>query len=606
MKVMIITTPLRPIPSSSTPLGALSVINYLRKHADFPVEIDFFNIDALRPKYAEVIERIGRFSPDIIGISAVVSTAYDYTKNISLDIKRMLPESLVVVGGNLAASAEVLLRKTGTDLCVLGEGEKVFLNVVSRARQSRVPADFSDIPGIVLLDKYDRIVNTGYEEQLPPEEIWDIDWSDIERDGTLDLYIPVIPWEEKIGKGIRRDDKRFQRLQGEKVRIAGLTCAKGCVARCTFCHRWDKGMRHIPVEVIMKRLEYLMNNYNVGMVSTLAESFGSDKRWLDEFLTKIQPYNILWRVGGVRTSMADPEIIERMKNAGCYSMIYGNETGSKKMLEIMEKKVKLEDNYNAAKWTAEAGLGNIIQLVIGMPGETPETISETIEYCKYAACYSPAQDPRQISINYAQALPGTPLYEFARKSGLLKPDIESEEEYLISISDKDAADPITCINFTDYPRLILLSWNFLIRIEVRHHYATKFGKQHYLQLLKNDQSISRLPLDVADEIGKTGRVSVPTFIKLVLRKDASTLAACFTEFFFALRKLAPAFTLINIYKEYGRKAGNEVFVDYIKSKFMKRPVSWEYEYRSLRKIVDFDMAPISSDSPAMVPLRKGR
>ena len=78
------------------------------------------------------------------------------------------------------------------------------------------------------------------------------------------------------------------------------------------------------------------------------------------------------------------------------------------MLEVMEKNVKIEDNYNAAKWTVEAGLGNTIQLVVGMPGESPETIRETIEYCQYCLSLDEEQDPRAISINFAQALPGTP------------------------------------------------------------------------------------------------------------------------------------------------------------------------------------------------------
>jgi anaerobic magnesium-protoporphyrin IX monomethyl ester cyclase len=59
-----------------------------------------------------------------------------------------------------------------------------------------------------------------------------------------------------------------------------------------------------------------------------------------------------------------------MIQTGYTALVFGNETGSSRMLEIMQKKVSLEDNYNAAKWTVEAKLGNVIQLVMGMPGES--------------------------------------------------------------------------------------------------------------------------------------------------------------------------------------------------------------------------------------------
>ncbi len=131
MKTLIVTTPIRPSPTDFPPLGSLSLVDYLRRHG--VADIEFYNIDANRPEYEAVLAHIRKVKPGVLGISAVVSTAYAYTKRLSQDVKAALPETLIVVGGNLAASAEILLRMTGTDLCVLGEGEKVFLNVVRRA-----------------------------------------------------------------------------------------------------------------------------------------------------------------------------------------------------------------------------------------------------------------------------------------------------------------------------------------------------------------------------------------------------------------------------------------------------------------------------------------
>ena len=606
MKILIITTPLREAPSSTPPWGALSIMNYFRKHAEPGASIEFFNIDGLRPTYDEVLDRIKEYSPDILAISAVVSTAYAYTKKITQDTKRILPNVKVVVGGNLCASAEVLLRKADVDICVLGEGEIVFVNVVNHLMGSGSWDDLSNIPGLGYLNREDKMVNTGYEKALPADEVWDVDWTDAEHDGTIDLFFPPVPLREKMGRSIPKDDTRFDALEGSDKRVGPLACAKGCVARCTFCHRWDKGIRHIPVDTIIKRLEYMIEHYNIGMVAMIAESFGSDRKWLNELLDRIEPYNILWVAGGIRTSTVDPEIIARMKKSGCYALIYGNETGSAKMMEVMEKKVSMEDNYNAAKWTAEAGLGNIVQLVIGMPGESPETIRETIDYCIYAACLSPDDDPRTISINYAQALPGTPLYEFARVRGLLKPDIDSEEAYLISVSDKDAADPLTCINFTNYSRLTLLTWNLLIRIEVRHHHQKKFGKLNYGKILLEDTTVSRLPDDVNAVLRLKGKPTFGLFIKLLLRGRNNILMSCYPQFFYHTRIFAKVFTLLNISKEYGAVAAWALLKDHILHLTRISYKPWNYKYRSLRKIVREDIEPIKIDTKEMMPLRKGR
>ena len=81
---------------------------------------------------------------------------------------------------------------------------------------------------------------------------------------------------------------------------ATVVSAKGCVARCTFCHRWDRGYRHWPVDSIMDNISYLMERYNVGFINFGDENFGSDRKKLDEFIQRVKPLDLLWHVGGVR------------------------------------------------------------------------------------------------------------------------------------------------------------------------------------------------------------------------------------------------------------------------------------------------------------------
>jgi hypothetical protein len=123
----------------------------------------------------------------------------------------------------------------------------------------------------------------------------------------------------------------------------------------------------------------------------------------------------------------------------------------------------------------------VIQLVIGMPGETDLTIGETIGFLKnvhpYMSNWRDTNFPSDsISINYAQALPGTPLYEYAREFGFIGKSIEEEESYLLRISDTDSYKEDHFVNYTGHPLLKVLMWRPLILSELdAFHLRTLHG-----------------------------------------------------------------------------------------------------------------------------------
>ena len=245
---------------------------------------------------------------------------------------------------------------------------------------------------------------------------------------------------------------------------------KGCVARCTFCHRWDKGFRQIPAERMIRRIRHLMDQYNVGFIVFGDENFGSDRKATYELVRLIKPLDILWQVGGVRAGTVDLELLKAMRDAGCVAIYYGFESGSPEILKVMEKKLDLEHNLNAARWTHEAGLFTIYQLVLGMPGETHSTIRDTIEMVKQITAFLPDPPSNRLSPNFIQALPGTPVYEHARTIGLIGSTLEEEEAYLLSISDVDAGDDTKFLNFTNYPYLTVQSWRPRVMYEATAHW----------------------------------------------------------------------------------------------------------------------------------------
>ncbi len=624
VKILVVTTPIRPKPTYFPPIGSLSLIKYLRK-SGFE-DVHFYNIDGNRPDYAEVQETIRRIKPDILGISAVVSTAYDYTKKLADDFKESNPDGLAVVGGNMAASANVLLKKSGTDICVLGEGEITFAKIAERAETTRRASDYHDIPGLMILDGEGGLINTGYELALPGAEIWDYDLEDLEQSSDKDLFF--FPAFDEAGKGVAwyDHDPRSHEPHRRNKRVGMIDCAKGCVARCTFCHRWDKGIRQIPVDRVMAQLERQIERYDVGFVMANAETFGADKRWLDEFCERIKDYDILWRAPGVRANSLDESWVSRLKEAGCVEIASGNETGSKKMLQIMEKKVDLKDNFNLVTWTAQAGISAPVQLVIGMPGENNQTIDETIKFCQFALSQTPDQNPNNLSINYAQALPGTPLYEYARSRALIKTDLEGEEEYLKAISDRDAHDEITTLNFTDNPTLSCRAWRPRITIGVNYHYVKTFGIGRYYEILSGSFAEFQAPADDsgyyanpkrlmeqgddsnANRQTRPAKPSIPGILALLARGKFGLAMIAHPVFFYRIRWFVPLLVLLKEAKEVGLGSALGLSLNYLGAKLAKpfAPKSFAHAYKSLRKIVDEDMGALPGDAIEMKPLRKGR
>jgi anaerobic magnesium-protoporphyrin IX monomethyl ester cyclase len=645
-KILITTTPIRPIPAQFPPLGSLSVISALNK-AGFN-DTEFYNIDLLRPSYQEVIDHILLTKPDILGISAVVSTAYEYTKKLSLDIKKHLPDTTIVLGGGLGASAEIVLKKTGIDFICTGEGEAAMVDFATRWLIAESKEDYETLKGWSFLRDDQALTVTPYADPIPADDIYDINWSILEDLNQMKYFISSYDTAVE-DYNFSRDSRTFESHRREK-RLVRIPTTKGCVARCTFCHRWDTGIRFIPVPIVMRRIDYFVEKYNIGFIRVADENFGSNKKWLIEFMAEMKKRNLLWCVGGMRVSTITSEMIGQMKDAGCTSIIYGMESGSSKMLKVMEKVTTVEQNRNAVKWMAEHDMFTIVQLILGMPGETLETISETTEFANYFVEQSPKTDPNSMSINFAQALPGTPLYEIARRGGVIGQSLEDEEGYLLSISDRDARDGETTINFTDYPKLYLEKWRFDICNSVRNAYINKWGKNNYNNITLNSfrykgiaekketdsgyfaeparsqenslglsgekdiELSSEVVSDTIHDINEKIEISdnqMPSFFTILRKKSISSMATFYPRFFWLTREVTIFYIFLNECRKSGVPYALKLAANAIRWKLNQFKTitdkSNSIPALSLRKMLRKGYPPvIASDNPVMEKLRLGR
>lgn len=585
MKIVICTTPIRPVPTEFPPLGALPVIQSLRAAGYDPF---FYDIDCLRPSFDEVVKFFTDQAPDIVGISAVVSTAYGYTKKLALAIKQALPETKIIIGGNLAASSEILLRFAGIDVCVVGEGERPVVHLANYFQRRKTDLDdLQQIKGIAFLDKAGQMVFTGYEPQLTVAEIPAPDFSILEEYSDIGRFV-----HDPLRRADFARDPRTHEPHRRGKKMATVISTKGCVARCTFCHRWEKGYRAFSAQAVANRIKFLMEKYNVGFIVFGDENFASDRRQVEELVALIKPLDILYKVGGVRVRSVDLDLLKRMRESGCVSAYYGMESGSPRILKIMEKNATLEQNVNVARWTHEAGIYTIYQFVLGMPGETHETVAETLDFIKNVTEYLDDPPRKRLSINYIQALPGTPVYEYARNKGFIGQSLEEEEQYLLEISDINAGDDTKFLNFTEYDYLTVQAWRARMLYEADAHY---YRKRHWKEADSvNTIKAQREALD--EDYSRGGYFNL----------DQMRFHPSFYRYFYRLSSLYVA--ALVLYKDFKRLPLKKFFaclLDWASAKITKRETL--REDRSLRKVmIDLIPPPLTASDRAMKPLRDGR
>jgi radical SAM superfamily enzyme YgiQ (UPF0313 family) len=311
---------------------------------------------------------------------------------------------------------------------------------------------------------------TGQAEPLKPDELEMPDYGLLERYSLLDTYLT-----DPLSRPDFLSDARSFRPQRAGKKMAVIFTQKGCVNKCTFCHRWIGGYRLIPVGKVIASMKLLIEKHNVGFFYLSDECFGEHRGWLEEFMAAVKPLDILYLVGGARVSIVrkDPGLIRRLKDSGMSAIYFGMESGSDKILAVMQKNATREENLQAARACAEAGVFSAIQLVIGLPGEDEGTISETIDFVNRATGGLPFLP--EPSVNYLQSLPGTPCYELLRRRGLLGRGVEGEEEYLLKVSDVNAAEFSQYINVSQAPLSKVRLWKMRIVISCRINWLKNHG-----------------------------------------------------------------------------------------------------------------------------------
>ena len=409
MKVLLINCPIRlEAQPNCIPYGLATIAAVLRRDG-FDVEI--YDINATRPKPDVVLKDLSCRQWEIAGVSGLITT-YNYQKWLIPELKRINPRAFVLSGGGLATSSPGLVFKNiPVDAVAVGEGEQTMLEV---CRTIRDGGDLSDVPGIRFRRNGSIIVNSDRKNiddlDTIPFPAWDL--------LPMEVYLKNPIWGDVANNssGFREDVKVTKSMN--------VISSRGCPFSCNYCYHLfgRSNYRFRSPQNVVDEIEVLVDRYNVDFIGFVDDNMMASKRRLLEFcdLMEKKRFPITWGCHG-RVTSAGLEILERMAEVGCVWIGYGIESGSQKILDAMNKKATVREAKEAIINTRKVGIYPNTTFIFGYPGESLESIQETIDFKKEMGL--------KCGSFFATPYPGTPLYRQALSR------IKDEESFIQSLGN---------------------------------------------------------------------------------------------------------------------------------------------------------------------------
>jgi len=333
------------------------------------------------------------YKPDIVGITCSSSLVYS-TFRVAQWVKHFSERIKVVVGGvHPTVLPEEILIDSNIDMVVRGEGERTMVELV-RALESNGPLE--GIQGLSFRGNSGIIHNPP----RPPETDLDALPFPARHLIPMDRYHISPDWF------IRRP---FDRI---------LT-ARGCPYRCIFCAaQLVSGGRYRvrSIDNVMEEIDHLYQRYKIKWLLISDDTFVISKaramEFCDKYMERGYHKKIPWQVAN-RVDTVDREILSKMKEAGCFIISFGIESGVPRLLKVLNKGITIEQSIQAVRWAKEVGLRVRATLILGIPTETREESLKTIKFAQSLPL-------DQVRFALATPFPGTQLYQMAMEEGQLK------------------------------------------------------------------------------------------------------------------------------------------------------------------------------------------
>ena len=358
------------------PLGLIS-LGTMAKQAGHSVMI----LDGSRLDYHAIMTKLAEEKPDIIGWS-VMTFAWPKANVMISQVKSRLPGVFTVVGGAHATICKrtCLQECSSLDAVVFGEGEYTLLELMARIEKAE---SLKGVCGLIYREH-------GEIHENPPRElIKDINVLPVPDRGLVDLvqYVPAFS-------------------QYKKMPVTNMFTTRGCPYRCIFCFPDLLGnkVRFRSPELVVEEIKCLQRQFGIKEVAFWDDTFTVDRNRVMTLsrLIKTHVPDLCWSAQA-RADKVDEEILQVMREAGCWKLHFGLESLVQKNLDFLRKGTTVDQNLRAVEMTKKSGMEVEASFIFGIPGETYEEGLFTI------------RQAARLNIDYARFFSLTPYGDLQRE-----------------------------------------------------------------------------------------------------------------------------------------------------------------------------------------------
>lgn len=361
----------------------------------YDVRIWDFDVEGLDGKAFG--EKLREFSPFIVGISCYTPTIINGHKIAAL-VKRYLPEALTVVGGPhvSALPIETLGEFSGFDLGVVREGEETMVELADAASKQM---GLEGVSGLVR--RKDGLIAMTAERR----PIGDLDILPFPARQLLNISLYK-------GQSHRGFSRSF-------LKITEIMTSRGCPNRCIFCASdvvMDRAVRFRSPGSVRREIGECVERYGFNHFTISDDTFTLKEDRLYDICDEFSARKVTWNCNA-RVWPVSKKMLARMAKSGCAGITFGVESGSPRILKLINKNITLQQVEDAFRWSKEAGIKLIeADVIIGShPSETKEDLAMTGMLLKRIS-------PDIAMISVIVPYPGTQIYDMMRSRGLIFKD----------------------------------------------------------------------------------------------------------------------------------------------------------------------------------------
>jgi len=370
------------------PLGLLYISGYLKQH-----NITNYVYDATFYSYQNQLEFIEEKQPKVVAIYTNLMTKLNVVtlvKELITNITYGFPK-IFIGGPDITYNLENYLN-LGAHFLIIGEGEETTLELYKAVTTK---SSFDKIQGIAYLEE-NKVVKT------PPR---------IKMKDLSELPLPnreAIPVDKYL--------KTWKDFHGQSSMT--VSTQRGCPYTCKWCSTavYGQSYRRRPADLVAKELKGLKETYNPDTIWFVDDVFTVSHKWIKSFHEEVIKQDAIIPFECItRAERLTDEVLQLLKEAGCYRIWIGAESGSQKIVDAMDRRVDINVVKSAIQKTNSLGMETGTFIMLGYPGEEEEDITKTVAYLKDA-------NPTHFTITLAYPIKGTALYNDIESKITDKPD----------------------------------------------------------------------------------------------------------------------------------------------------------------------------------------